>query len=132
MPKIYLDSCIVIYLIQGTVELQNKLAKVFSDEHEIYISGLTCLECKVLPYRNRETSILRLYDDFFMLKEVNILTLETEVFEIAAMLRAKHHLKTPDAIHLAAALHSECDQFWTNDYKIPKKMKDKLEVVVPV
>jgi uncharacterized protein len=31
-------------------------------------------------------------------------------------LRADHKsLKTPDAIHLATALHYGCDEFWTND-----------------
>jgi predicted nucleic acid-binding protein len=42
--------------------------------------------------------------------------LTDEVFLLAAQLRAASRaLKTPDAIHLAAAIHHGCDEFWTND-----------------
>ena len=32
--------------------------------------------------------------------------------------RVQHGLKTPDALHLAAALHHGCTEFWTNDDRL--------------
>ena len=36
----------------------------------------------------------------------------------AAALRARHGLRTPDAIHCATAIHAGCDAFLTNDAKL--------------
>lgn len=33
-------------------------------------------------------------------------------------LRAQHGLKTPDALHLATALHHGCTEIWTNDDRL--------------
>ncbi len=45
--------------------------------------------------------------------------MESEVFRNAAQLRADFNsLKTPDALHLAIALHHNCDEFWTNDNRL--------------
>ena len=42
-----------------------------------------------------------------------------EVFDKAAQLRADFSsLKTPDALHLATALHHNCDECWTNDNRL--------------
>lgn len=48
------------------------------------------------------------------------------VFGQATDLRVIHNLKTPDALHLAAALTANCDQFWTNDQQLVKAINDKL------
>ena len=47
--------------------------------------------------------------------------MEGVVFDQAAQLRASHpKLKTPDALHLATALHHGCAEFWTNDLELAK------------
>ena len=40
------------------------------------------------------------------------------VFDRAAELRARHRIKTPDALHLSAALEYGCEEFWTNDDRL--------------
>jgi predicted nucleic acid-binding protein len=39
---------------------------------------------------------------------------------MAAELRAASGVKTPDALHLATALHHGCDEFWTNDDRLAR------------
>jgi predicted nucleic acid-binding protein len=43
------------------------------------------------------------------------LELDETAFLHAAELRARHGLKTPDALHLAAAQLTGCRELWTND-----------------
>jgi predicted nucleic acid-binding protein len=39
---------------------------------------------------------------------------------LATRLKAVHGIKTPDALHLACALHHGCTEFWTNDDRLTK------------
>jgi len=43
---------------------------------------------------------------------------DDRIFDRASRLRAGYGLKTPDALHLATALHYGCDEFWTNDGRL--------------
>ena len=52
-----------------------------------------------------------------------------DIFAQALGLRAQHGLKTPDALHLATALHHGCTEFWTNDDRL-KSAADTLAVNV--
>ena len=62
-----------------------------------------------------------------------MLEMTIKVFDQAAQLRADFNsLKTPDALHLATALHHNCDEFWTNDTRLnsvaPSLVKNVLHV----
>jgi uncharacterized protein len=46
------------------------------------------------------------------------LLLNEEHYIRAAELRARYNIKTPDALHLAAAQLHGCDQLWTNDDRL--------------
>lgn len=46
------------------------------------------------------------------------LPLTSPIFDLAAELRALHRVKTPDALHAAAAILHSCDEFWTNDRRL--------------
>jgi predicted nucleic acid-binding protein len=75
-----------------------------------------------MPFRTNDTALLKLYEAF--LGAQRLLDLPPVVFDEAARLRAMHQsLKTPDAIHLAAARYHGCVELWTND--------GRLNAVVP-
>ena len=117
--SIYLDTCIVIYVVErhplysASIEarMQNAGAVDFCYSH------LVRLECLVMPFRTNDTALLKLYEAFLGAQQ--LLDLPPVVFDDAARLRAAHQsLKTPDAIHLAAAFHYGCAEFWTNDGRL--------------
>ena len=119
--KIYLDSCIVIYLVEShqifASKLITKMQKQLPDE--LYYSPMVRLECLVLPLKNHAAQLVDLFLEYF--DSLQNLTYSSEIFDLAAQLRADHKsLKTPDAIHLATALHYGCDEFWTNDDRLAK------------
>ncbi len=57
--------------------------------------------------------------------------LTTAVFNLATELRASHRLRTPDALHLAAALSAGCSEFWTNDTRLAAMAGQHLTVRMP-
>jgi len=126
MAKVYLDSCMVIGLIEGDA-IQQKLLKARLKGQQIYSSELVRLESRLLAIRENNTAYLLEFDRFFALCEM--VDLNRAVFDRATKLRAEQNLKTPDALHLAAAIESGCGEFWTNDKRLVKAATQHLVVI---
>ena len=120
MSKIYLDSCIVIYFVEKHPVYAGKIETLISNLAEndtLCLSPLIRLECMVMPLRTNDSELKRHYESFF--KGQEMLEITGERFDEAAQLRADFNsLKTPDALHLATALHHECNELWTNDNRL--------------
>ena len=54
----------------------------------------------------------------------------TETFDLATELRGLHGTKTPDALHLAAAILGGCQEFWTNDHRLTAAARNRIELKV--
>ncbi len=132
MKKIYWDSCIVIYRIQQVSPWADAIAGKFSpqtDDIRLCVTDLTRLECRVMPLRESNPALLQRFDQFFAQPELIITPLDARVFNLATELRAQYRLKTADALHLAAAISSGCDEFWSNDDRLSKIAGSRIEVV---
>jgi uncharacterized protein len=121
---IYLDSCIVIYLVEKHPVYYTPLEAHFYQHlrEGFAISPLVVLECLVHPLKHKDVALQNRFERFFSL--VTRLPMEEAVFIEAAAKRATFSLKTPDALHLATAEHYSCSGFWTND--------DRLKNVSPL
>ena len=82
-----------------------------------------------MPLRESNPALLQQFDKFFSQPEVVVTPLDARVFNLATELRAQYRLKTPDALHLAAAISSDCDAFWSNDERLAKVAGNRIEVV---
>jgi predicted nucleic acid-binding protein len=60
---------------------------------------------------------------------VVIYTVEQVMVDLATKVRAQYGFKAPDALHLGAALWSECDVFLTNDHRLDRFGEMAVEVV---
>jgi predicted nucleic acid-binding protein len=115
---IYLDSCIVIYAVEDDGARGDAVRGrlVEAADAVVAISPLVTLECLVGPLREEN---LGLHDHYVRaLRQFRQLPLEPEHYVRAAELRARHGIRTPDALHLAAAQLYGCDQLWTNDNRL--------------
>lgn len=120
MRRVYLDACIVIYLIENAAPFSEKARQFLarnSDAH-LCVSPLVRMEVILKPLRESATALVSDYEDF--LAAQHWLAIDDSVFNRALHLRAHHGLKTPDALHLATALHHGCKEFWTNDDRLNK------------
>jgi predicted nucleic acid-binding protein len=133
--RIYFDSCIVIYRIEQrepwAQRVNSLLAGPDAATHVFVTTELTRLECRVRPLALGLVDVLREYDAYFEQPALLWQGCDRPVFDLAARLRAQHGLKTPDALHLAAALTAGCEEFWTNDHRLDAAATSSLRVVVP-
>lgn len=134
MKRVYLDANIVIYFVEQPprffpVLLQHMFDHNGTEQVTCVTSDLVRLETRVLPLREGDPSLLNRYDAFFSTMHTHAVPMGREVFDLATQLRAEHRLKTPDALHLAAALHSGCDEFWTLNDHINRAAQQRLTVI---
>jgi predicted nucleic acid-binding protein len=93
-------------------------------------SGLTRLGCRVKPLREGDAALLADFDAFFA-EAVAVVALTREVIDRATEPRARYGVRTPDAIHLAAAVASGCGVFLTDDHRLAHVPGIRVEVVSP-
>lgn len=128
--RCYLDAAPVIYTVEQVQPFATSVfARLSAPNVALVASDLTRLECRVKPLRDGDRSLLRDYDDFFDMTVPEIVALSREVMDRAAEIRAQHGFKTPDAIHLAAAVVGGCDRFVTNDHRLARFTEVAVEVV---
>lgn len=117
MGLIYLDTCILIYLLERhplhAARVETALESV---EGRLAVSPLVKLECLVQPLRQGDLVRQRLYEG--ALAQLHLLPMDESVYLAAAQLRARFNLRTPDALHLACAQVHGCDALWTNDDRL--------------
>ncbi len=121
MNLIYLDVCIIIYIVEKHLVYSSRIEKLMSDLPSATFcnSPLARLECLVMPFRTKDLQLQKLYEAFFNAQ--TLLTIPPTVFDQAAKLRADFTgIKTPDALHLAIAVYHDCDEFWINDNRLEK------------
>jgi predicted nucleic acid-binding protein len=110
-------TCIAIYLVEEhpayhtQIETALRGGKLISS-----ISPPVEMECLVLPIKKQRNDLITKFHEFFAAQRR--LTMPDEVYRRAADLRARHNLKTPDALHLATAQLHGCTAFWTNDNRL--------------
>lgn len=115
---IYVDSCILIYLLEDDGRLGRRARTVFQNARTgLAISPLVVHECLVRPLRSSDHALIESYSAVFA--ELTMLDLDLAGYLRAAELRATTPgLKTIDALHLAAAQLSDCTELWTNDKRL--------------
>lgn len=117
--RVYIDTAPVIYSVEKHVDYWDLLVPLWQSakdgEIELFTSGLTLLEVLVQPLRQKNTGLVRAYEDLMTNTEIIVQSVTIDILRSAAGLRASENFKTPDAIHAASALASGCTHFVTND-----------------
>ncbi len=127
--RLYLDTAPVIYTVEQ-VPLYAAAVDARLSAHDVVrvASDLTRLECRVKPLREGNAGLLKDFDDYFEGAVVEIIALSREVIDRATEIRAQYGFRTPDAIHLAAAVVSRCGVFLTNDHRLDRFSDMAIEV----
>ena len=128
--KVYLDAAPVIYLVEEVIPYASALETRLSVPGTVQVcSDLTRLECRVKPIRDRQDQLLIAFDRYFDDIISEVFPLSRKVIDQATSLRARYGFKTPDCIHLGAAIVNECSLFLTNDRRLCRCRDIAVEVV---
>ena len=118
MGLIYLDACLLIYLIERHERWSGPVADAVARaaDARFGISPLVKCECLAGPLKRGDPVLERAYTELF---EVFMsLAMPEPVYLQAAQLRARFALRTPDALHLSCAQYHRCEALWTNDDRL--------------
>lgn len=131
--KVFIDTAPFIYFIEKHSTYLKTLRPVFaginSGEIEAMTSSITLLEVLVHPLKFGDEQLADKYRQILLYSEgLTTYEITNEISEKAASLRAKHGIKTPDAIQLAAGLIYGADYFLTNDPEL--KNVDGITVLI--
>ena len=131
--RVALDASIFIYQLEANPKYLALTKTIFSwlelPESQAVTSTITMTELLVVPYRDGND---RLADDFNGLlssyPNLDWISPHLEIADLAALIRALHGLKTPDALQAATAVNARVTAFITND-KIFERI-EALDVLI--
>jgi predicted nucleic acid-binding protein len=120
-----LDTAPLIYFIEENPTYLPVVRLFFEavDRGEIRVvtSVLTLTEVLIHPMRKGDPELADQYRRILLESDhVSTLPVSEVIAEEAAQLRARHGLRTPDAIQLATAIRSQAAFFLTNDNRLPE------------
>ena len=128
--RYYLDAAPIIYLIEQSQPFATAIRSKLAVLGIVPItSELARLECRVKPMRDGNQALLQDFDDYFAHSIAEIFPLTRDVVDLATEIRAQYNFKTPDSIHLAAAIISNCDVFITNDQRLNRFTGITIETI---
>ncbi len=97
---------------------------------EMVSSVITLTEVLVHPVKLGDARLAQEYRDILARsKRFHLCDVTAPIAESAARLRARYDLRTPDALHLAAAVETGCDAFLTNDRGITRVKEVRVLVL---
>lgn len=116
--RAYADACLLISWVERTGPSAEAATRWVLAQQDVTlcVSPLTRLEVLVKPMRSGNQALVDAYNA--VLAQQDWLPMDDPVFARALDLRVRHGLKTPDSLHLAAALHHGYAEFWTNDDRL--------------
>lgn len=132
--RLGLDASPIIYFVERHPVFGAIAAAIFYEIERTTLTGvasaLTYTKTLTKPIALRDLVLVRSYRRLLS-QAPGILcpVLGRETAERAAFLRAAYGLKTPDALHIAAAITAGCDAFLTNDVAL-KRVTLEIPVIV--
>lgn len=131
--SVFLDTNIVVYLIERTPDLGTVAANVVHNlivrGQRLVVSDLVRMECSVRPLRLNDAITLAAFNGYFDSEDVDVAPITAAVCNRAAIIRARHNFRPMDSLHLATAVESGCERFLTHDVRLRSFSDIAVEVL---
>lgn len=115
-PLTYLDASAVMRLVDGDQPARQRVEDLMRRHPAPAVTSvISMIECRSKPMRDGDLARVALYDIFFSAADLTLMPLDQTIADGATRLRAQFSLKTPDAIHVATAVHAGASLLITTD-----------------
>lgn len=133
---IAIDTAPWIYWLEQDPRFLDEISEVLSgvlDGAVIAVTSvLTVLEVLTGTYARGDEALAQRYVDLFTgTRGVIVLDVDISIAREAARLRSRHHLRTPDSIHIATAIAASARTFVTTDRRLRKVTDIEVRVLRP-
>jgi predicted nucleic acid-binding protein len=118
-----LDTNVFIYAFERHAQYGEPALRLFEAAEQgccrLLTSALTLTEVLVVPLRAGRGDLVTAYRDLFAhFPRLEVVTIDDAIADAAAHLRARHGLRTPDALHLASAQVAGATAFVSEDARL--------------
>lgn len=125
IQRLYIETAPLIYYVGENplyvTKMDAIIATIEDRTIEAFSSVITLTEVLTHPVKLGNTRLEQEYRDILLHSgEFRLLPITSRIAESAATLRARYNLRTPDVLHVAAAIDARCDAFLTNDTGIKR------------
>lgn len=134
VARLAIDTAPVIYFVEAHPRYDALVTEVFRRISRRALVGITSLitltEVLVQPYRRGAIGLQQQYRDLpHHSANVELVGIDHAAADQAAELRARHNLRTPDALQVAVALASDCQALLTNDRTLKRVVELRVLVL---
>ncbi len=131
--RVLLDTVALIYFLEENKYYSKSAEEIFgrveSGELQGVMANLVFAELLVPLYRSGDPQAAAgLSKRLINFRNLEVITLTTEISMEAARLRADHGLRTPDAIHGATAILAQASGILTNDKRLKVLTQEGLSI----
>jgi predicted nucleic acid-binding protein len=128
LSRLYMETAPFIYYTESRAIYVDKMRAVFrevSGGHlQVMTSAVTIPETLMKPLQSNDMMLVNRYRTmFYRTRGISVIPVTSTAGNIAAELRARYNLRTPDALHIASAVDVGCQAFLTNDAAL-KRVKE--------
>jgi predicted nucleic acid-binding protein len=139
VQRLYIETAPLIYYVEEHPDYVAKMDAIIGIVHHAGLNAvssvITLTEVLNQPMKTGNKKLEQEYRDILVNSGgYRLVPATIPVAEAAAGLRARYNLRTPDALHIASAMHAGCDAFLTNDTgirrvtELPIMILDELEL----
>jgi predicted nucleic acid-binding protein len=127
------DTSIFIYRIEQTGRwsaVSLEVLRALSDGRFAGVTSvLTLMEIAIKPVRLGRPEIADMYEVLIRaIPNLDVIQVDARTARIGAELRARHGIRTPDALHIAAAIAHGATAFVTNDKRLHRV--SEIDIVI--
>ena len=137
--RLYMDTVPLIYYFEENSSYVSKMDRIFALIKATPLVAFSAVhiltEIMVKPLQTGNQEIAQEYRDILVKSDTcTLVSVTLPIAETAADLSVRYNLRTPDALHVAAAIYTSCDALITNDahlkrvQELPVLVLDDLEL----
>ena len=134
MARVYWDSSLFIYLLEGQGALNFRVKEIrrqmLERGDQLYTGSMTVGEVLTGPAMRGQDEVEERYLEFFSSSAVEVVPFDLKAAPRYARIRLDRSIEAADAIQLACAAAAQVDLFITNDARLSRKRVPGIKFIV--